>query len=107
VTSTMMAAASVDALAPRLTSLDRRVLATLPGADEAGKRIFDTFRAPTDTPRCPNHGRNYAAEANRGCTHCQRALDFIADRYDEHCEILRGLERTGYATCRGGWWRRV
>lgn len=98
---------TVDALVPRLTAVDRRVLAALPHDGATGARIFDTFKAPSDTPRCPRHGRNYAAERIRGCPHCKRALDFIADRYDEHCEILRGLERTGYVTCRGGWWRRV
>jgi hypothetical protein len=94
------------ALTPRLTRLDRRVLASLPGRDEPGVRIFDTFTAPRHW-WCPYHGRMLARGAVRGCSTCVRALDAIADVYEEHCEVLRGLEAVGLATCHGGWWRQA
>lgn len=93
-------------LTPRLTPLDRRVLASLPARTAAGRRIFDTFRAP-DVQRCPSHARSYGRGDDAGCPACTRALDAIADAYEEHCEVLRGLERVGLASCRGGWWRRT
>ncbi len=92
-------------LTPRLTGVDRRVLARLPGPGESAKRLIDCFRAPDDTPLCPRHGRCYAKD--RECPGCVRALDHIADRFEEFAEIARGLERTGYARQAGGWWRRT
>lgn len=94
-------------LAPRLTALDRRVLACLPAAGGPGKRLADTFKVPAATPRCGWHGRQYGCGESVQCEACGKALDFIADAYEEHCEILRGLEACGYAVCRGGWWRRA
>lgn len=72
------------ALLPRLTALDRRVLDALPAADERGKRARDTFKAPPRMQRWK-----------------------IAAAYEEHCEVLRGLEAIGRAQRPGGWWRRV
>ncbi len=65
------------ALLPRLTTLDRRVLESLPAADEPGKRLADVLAQ--------------ARGFERG----------------EWLEILRGLEHIGLVTCRGGWWRRA
>lgn len=93
-----------EPLIPRLTLLDRRVLCSLPSRIVAGKRIADTFRAPNVAP-CLRHGRAYGRGADDDCLACARALDEIADAYEEHCEILRGLQRVGLASCRGGWWR--
>ena len=95
------------ALLPRLTALDRRVLASLPGPGERAKRLFDTFKAPTSTRRCDWHNRQYERGYRELCPQCAAALDSIADAYEEHCEILRGLEHIGLARCAGGWWRRV
>lgn len=43
-------------------------------------------------------------DAGRG-----KRADRVADEDQrrEVAEILRGLEATGYAACRGGWWRRA
>lgn len=95
-----------DVLLPRLTALDRRVLNRLPANDQPGKRLFDTFKAP-DPGSCLMHFHRYGAGDDEGCKWCAYALDVIADAYEEHCEILRGLEAVGLAANRGGWWRRA
>ncbi len=64
-------------LAPRLTALDRRVLACLPAPDEPGVRLAVVL-------------------ANA------RGFERV-----EWVEVLRGLEACGYAVCRNGWWRRA
>ena len=143
-TSTMMAAASVDALAPRLRSLDQRVLDAL-GRD-VGRRAARVAQLVHGAPvwRCdtcssaeggPAPAAGRTRYEDRRPQRCGRILnhDTRDDAYlkgervatvyctgrawpmlvtsaaerQEVREILRGLERTGYATCRGGWWRRV
>lgn len=95
-----------DTLVPRLTPLDRRVLARVPGADAEPVGALATFRAP-DVPGCMHHFRCYAEGQDDGCRVCTRALEEIADAYEEHCEILRGLEAVGLVVCVDGKWRQV
>ncbi len=65
------------ALTPALRPLDERVLACLPGPGEPGLRLAAVLA----------NARGFERR--------------------EWWEILRGLECTGHATCRAGWWRRA
>lgn len=74
-----------DALAPRLTALDERVLANLPenGAIRTGALARLVYR--------PGRHRTPTSAAELA------ELD----------GILRGLEHLGLARSAGGWWRRA
>lgn len=95
-----------DALVPRLTPLDRRVLARVPSAAAEPVLALATFRAP-DLGPCPTDFRQYGKGADAGCRVCQKVLDKIAGAYEEHCEILRGLEAVGLVVCIDGKWRQA
>ncbi len=122
------------ALAPRLTALDRRVLAVL-STDYGlrGLRVAELVHGVRHW-NCGECGRivvcqehfNRAWNAGRmiGCRACwdaERAeasegwrerrltmrpvLIVTAELEREVAEVLRGLQRTGHAVQSGGWWR--
>ncbi len=95
------------ALAPRLTALDRRVLAALPAPSEPRARLADVFAEPA-TRRCLHHGLSHGSGFyNHGCEHCGRELRRLADAFEDFRTVARGLERTGHAEQTGGWWRQA
>ena len=120
--------AVVTALAPKLTRLDERVLAALD--PDRGCRESAVAKALYGRPayRCedcdkvtrvggiapgarPNWEQRHplrCPEWADGCGGTERpVLLVIDDDARQVHEVLRGLERVGLASCRGGWWRRV
>lgn len=75
---------STDTLTPELRPLDVRVLDAIPseGASQRAEAVALAVCGKADAPATP-------------------------EQFCEVREILRGLERIGMASQRGGWWRRV
>lgn len=117
-------------LAPRLTDLDAKVLAVLDvGHGKRADRVADLVLGRA-AYRCSDCGRitrvaggGFGARGRQpwedgrtfkclswvvGCSGREEPrLIAKPEQRREVAEILRGLETTGYASCRGGWWRRA
>lgn len=119
-----------EPLTPRLMPLDRRVLAVIAEKPErAGAVAALLFGEPHwECERCGltdwdcgwgGAPRRFLAQSRR--YHCGQCWDGnsplssgalqhpILIASEEHTrevrQVLRGLERVGLASCRGGWWR--
>lgn len=88
-----------QALAPRLTNWDGRVMAALPPG--RGKRLADVARELRILP--PLY---WAEDSEVAVAHNRRARVAYERRLEELRLTLRGLEHMGHCTGRGGWWRR-
>ena len=122
----------MTALAPKLTVLDERVLAGL--SPDCGCRATHVAELAVGIPywHCTACGRDaLVGEATRRewkdgaliwCRACLSSANWdvkaagytmrpirraMPEQVAEVREVLRGLERVGLASCRGGWWRRV
>lgn len=125
----------MSVLAPRLSDLDRRVLAALGDGPQRAARVAALVHGQP-TYECGDchkvtrvsvpvhavrgvHGLDLRAVRRRASwegpsnfrCRCggteQRILAVRPGEEREIREILRGLEACGCALCRGGWWRRA
>lgn len=112
----------MSVLAPRLSDLDRRVLAALGDGPQRAARVAalvhgqptyecgDCHKVTRVSVLAVRRRASWEGPSNFRCR-CggteQRILAVRPGEDREIREILRGLEACGCAVCRGGWWRRA